>query len=106
MSHTIIANLTSELDIAHQIVDTIVLRSKAGGVFTIEVGESLLSAANTHGAKVTQVGQTNRHIGICHGNSVDEVVAAAQQLVCDAITGVTKTPIPKPHHQPSAKVSN
>ncbi len=106
MTHSIIANLTSELDVAQQIVDTIVLRTKTGNVFTIEVGESLLSATNTHGAKVTQVGQTNQHIGICYGNSVDEVVAAAQQLVCDAIAGAGKTPIPRPHHQPSAKVPN
>ena len=38
---TVNESLAPELRIAHRIVETVVLRSKTGIVFTVEIGESI-----------------------------------------------------------------
>ncbi len=106
MSLTIIEPLAPELNIAHRIVETIVLRSKSGAVYTVEIGESLSpSEESPFGAKATKLGETPIHLGICEGLSVDEVFGAAQQLVVRSIAGRTESIIPKPHVNIQDRVS-
>lgn len=61
MAVQILASLRPELASAHWIVETLVVRSQVGAMYTIDVGESLLDgAANPFGAKVTLVGESSR----------------------------------------------
>ena len=103
---TVNESLAPELRIAHRIVETVVLRSKAGAVFTVEIGESISPVEGpTFGGKVTRLGETPMHLGICEGQSVAYVFDAAQQLVMRAIAGSTEPAIPKPHVKIEDRVS-
>ena len=111
MSVKILSSLTSKLANAHKIVETIVLRTNEGAVLTIEIGESVLSGTgNAIGAKITLLTNPPTHIGICEGETIEQVSIAAQELVANAILSgkVTATPqssIPKPHISSGARVS-
>ncbi len=98
MSLNIIESLESELSIAHRIVETVVLRSKSGTVFTVEIGESISPVEGpAFGGKVTRIGEMPMHLGICEGQSVGDVFSAAQQLVARSIAGSPESAVPKPH---------
>ena len=98
MSLNIIESLASELSIAHRIVETVVLRSKSGTIFTVEIGESISSLKGpAFGGKVTRIGEVPMHLGICEGQSVGDVFAAAQQLVARSIASSSESAVPKPH---------
>ena len=43
MSITILSSLSAKLESAHQILETIVLRTNEGAVFTISIGKSVFS---------------------------------------------------------------
>ena len=61
MSLTISDTLSSELTIAHQIVETVVLRTAGGAIFTIEIGQALSPEIGpAYGAKVTHQERTLR----------------------------------------------
>ncbi len=102
MSLHILSSVACELSDAFELVKTVVLRTKRGSVYTIEIGESLFNATHSHGAKVTRVGAPNTHIGVCHGASVSDVAGLAQNLVAQAIASeeVAAAPL-KPHFQHS-----
>ncbi len=102
MSVKILSSLTSKLANAHTIVETIVLRTTEGAVFTIEIGVSLIPGAGSSlGAKVTLMTNPPTHIGDCEGETIEQVGMAAQELVANAIISGTATAphssIPKPH---------
>ncbi len=98
MSLNIIESLESELSIAHRIVETVVLRSKSGTVFTVEIGESISSVKGpAYGGKVTRIGEVPMHLGVCEGQSVGDVFSVAQQLVARSIAGSPESAVPKPH---------
>lgn len=105
MALEILSSLRPQLANAHRIVETIVLRSHVGTIYTISVGESLLSEkSNALGAKVTLLGDVDTHIGICDGASMDEVLNAAQELIAASIkSGASQTAVPKPHTTPARK---
>ncbi len=106
MSLTIIEPLAPEVNSAQRIVETIVLRSKAGAVFTVEIGESISPGQEpSFGAKATKLGETPIDLGTCEGSSVDEAFGAAQQLVVRSIAGRTESVIPKPHVNIQNRVS-
>lgn len=86
MNVHIVSHLASELDGAYRILETLVLRTKGGQVFTIEAGESLFNASHPFGAKVTLASENNEHIGVCQGATMEHVVSAAQQMVSRAIS--------------------
>ena len=66
MAVGILSSLRPQLANAHRIIETVVVRSQAGAIYTISVGESLLpDAPNILGAKVTLLGNMDKHIGIC-----------------------------------------
>ena len=109
MSVKILSSLTSKLANAHTIVETIVLRTTEGAVFTIEIGASLLSGAGSSlGATVTLITNPQTHIGHCEGETIEQVSMAAQELVANAILSGTATAphssIPKPHISTDSKV--
>jgi hypothetical protein len=84
MSFEILPALSSQIDNAQRIVETLVLRTNGGTVFTIEIGEPLTGASSL-GAKVTQVSNPSRHLGICIGETIEQVFTAAQELIATAI---------------------
>lgn len=83
MAVHVMSRLASHLNGAYRIVETVVLRSKEGEVFAIEVGNSLLTGSHTHTARVTQLVPRSLHLGFCQGYSVEEVLTSAQHLVAD-----------------------
>ncbi len=95
---------TTEFTHAYRIVDTLVLRTMKGDVFTIEVGESLLENQDSaFGGKVTCQADLPIHIGFCEAGSPQEVLTAAEDLVAKAsVEQATRGPIPKPHFSPAA----
>ena len=98
MSLTVNESLAPELSIAHRIVETIVLRSKTGTVFTVEIGEAISPTEElSFNAKATRLGEKSIDLGNCEGSSVDDVFGAAQQLVVRSIAGRTESVVPKPH---------
>ncbi len=99
---------TKEITHAYRIIDSLVLRTTKGDIFTIEVGESLLeNQATTYGGKVTCQADLPIHIGFCEAGSPQEVITAAEDLVAKAsVEQATRGPIPKPHFSPAAKVSS
>jgi hypothetical protein len=96
------SHLAAQLDGAYRIVQTLVLRSKRGDVYTIDVGESLFGATHPFGAKITLAGKTNEHVGVCHGTSLEQVINAAQQTVAQAICEGELRFIPAPHRRHAA----
>ncbi len=84
MSFDLLPALSSEIDNAHRIVETLVLRSNSGTVFTIEIGESLTGTSSL-GAKVTQVSNPAKHLGVCLGETIEQVSIAAQGLIATTI---------------------
>ena len=85
MSVHIMSCLAARLEDAHRLVDTLILRTKSGQVYTIEIGETLFTGSHAYAAMVTMAGEISRHIGLCHGATIEQVVTAAQQMVSDAI---------------------
>ena len=63
-------------------------------------------AAMRMGAKVTMMTTPPTHIGVCEGNTMDEVRLASQNLVARAMAqGVSTSPIPKPHISGKTRVN-
>jgi hypothetical protein len=114
MSFDVHASLVDELTVAHRIIETFVMRSKSGAVFTIAVGENLLPESGaTYGAKITQWGEPETHLGICEGPSLEKVCDAAQKVIARAIqSGAARPTLPRPHlkhagqPQPGAHTKN
>lgn len=78
--------LSSQMVIAHRIVETIVLRSRAGEVYTVEIGTALQPKTGpAYGAKVTQVSPTTAHVAVCLAPTIEEVFALAQEHIADAL---------------------
>lgn len=99
------SHLAAQLEGAYRIVQTLVLRSKRGQVYTIDVGESLFNATHPVGAKVTLAGETNEHVGICQGATLEQVMNAAQQMVAHAISESELHFVPAPHHRRAATLT-
>ncbi len=109
MSIKILSSLSAKLSNAHQILETVVLRTNEGAVFMISIGESILSdEGKSMGAKVTLMTNPETHIGICEGENLEQVSIAAQELIANAISSgkaaVSQSAIPKPHISSSSKV--
>lgn len=109
MSITILPSLSTKLSNAHQILETVVLRTNEGAVFTIEIGNSVLPCeTNSIEAKVTLMTNPQTHIGICEGDTVEQVSTAAQELIANAISSgmaaASQPAIPKPHLSGAPKV--
>jgi hypothetical protein len=89
-------SLAQQLVIAHRIVETVVVRSRAGEVFTIEIGTPLSPKTGpAYGAKVTQVSPQQRHIAVCLGSTMAEVFEIAQRHIGETLgvlapTGVSR----------------
>jgi len=103
----ILTTLAPELSIASRIVEKLVLRTKDGEVFSIDIGENALGHAKTaYGAKVTLLSTPPKHIGICEGTSVEAASLEAQRLVAETIAKGTKnSSILKPHFPQSVPAS-
>jgi hypothetical protein len=106
MAMHINTHLAAQLDGAYRLVQTLILRSKSEYVFTIEVGESLFCGSHPYGAKVTLLGERNRHLGVCQGATVDQVINASQKLVSQAISDLEDDfkPMPARRHTPALSV--
>lgn len=89
--------LSQKLAVAQRLSDTLVFRTKDGLVFSIEVGESILSdSINQVGAKVSQIAPIQKHIGIVQGEqNIGEVLDEAQKMILMAIE--ERSAMPKPH---------
>jgi hypothetical protein len=75
-------SLAQQLVIAHRIVETIVLRSRTGEVYTVEIGTPLSPKTGpAFGAKVTQVSPEQRHIAVCLAPTLEEVFDIAQRHI-------------------------
>ena len=94
--------LAPALAAAHRIIDTIVVRSHAGAIYTIQVGESILDESQAKfGAKVTLVGNPDTHLGVCASASLQEVLAASQNLIAQSLAADNpRSVVPKPHIRP------
>ena len=105
MSLNVLSSLEPHLEIAHRIVETVVIRSRAGAVYTISIGESILSGSpNALGAKVTLLDGAETHLEICEGATTEEVLESAQQIILKSIeSGRPQTAVPKPHAATAAK---
>lgn len=103
----ILTTLAPDLLYASRIVEKLVLRTKDGSVFSIDIGENALQFAKmAYGAKVTLLTNPPKHIGICEGASVEAVSLEAQKLVAGAIgESATTDSIPKPHFPQSMRSS-
>lgn len=83
-------SLAKQLVIAHRIVETVVLRSRAGQVFTVEIGTALQPKTGpAYGAKVTQVSPTQAHIAVCLAPTIEEVFELAQQRIGEVLAEAT-----------------
>jgi len=98
------SSLAAQLDGAYRLVQTLVLRSKSDYVFTVEVGESLFCGSHPYGAKITLAGERNRHLGVCHGATVEQVILAAQKVVSQAISDLEDDFRPTPNRRQPATV--
>lgn len=67
-------------------VETIVHRSTAGRLYTIEVSPNSGESDSAYGARVVQMAAMNRAIGECQGVSREDVVRKACALI-DAAMG-------------------
>lgn len=86
MSIKLSESLARQTIVAHRIVETIVLRTRSGDVFTVEIGTPLSPKTGpAYGAKVTQLTPVNKHVAVCLAPSIDEVFDLAQQHIADAI---------------------
>lgn len=85
MARHILTHLVSDLEGAYTLTETTVLRTKAGEVYSIELGESLLSGSLPHIAQVTKVAPALQHIGLCQGSTQEQVFNTAQNLVSRAV---------------------
>ena len=67
---------------AFRIVEQLVMRSKDGNVYTVEVGECLISeGAKQFGGKVQKESSDGPAVQFCMGASVQEIVDQAVQLI-------------------------
>jgi hypothetical protein len=105
MNVHILSHLASELDGAYRVLETLVLRTKGGQVFTIEAGESLFNASHPFAAKVTLASENNDHIGISQGATLEHVLSAAQQMVSRAISESELRFTPPSHRRHKEMVS-
>ena len=100
MARHILTHLVSDLEGAYKLTETTVLRTKAGEVYSIELGESLLAGSLPHVAKVSKVAPKAKHIGVCQGSTAEQVFNTAQNLVSRAVddyTAEVTAAAPKPH---------
>ena len=105
MSQKLISTLSTVVSSAHRIVETIVIRAQTGTVFTLEIGESLQSSGeNAYGAKATQIGNPDIHLGVCEGSTIKEVCEGGQQLIADSINS-PQSAIAKPHISTTARTT-
>lgn len=89
MSLKLHESLAQHLVIAHRIVETIVLRSRRGEVFTVEIGTALQPKTGpAYGAKVTQVSPNQQHVAVCLAPTMEEVFELAQQHIAEALEEV------------------
>ncbi len=105
MSVHIMSPLAARLEDALRLVDTLILRTKSGQVYTIEIGETLFTGSHAYGAMVTMTGEISRHIGVCHGSTLEQVVIAAQQMVSDAISESFDEMAPASHEEHAATIT-
>lgn len=107
MSNKLILRQTEALTHAYRVLETIVMRTKQGCVFTIEVGENLLgNQGSAFGGKVTLQGNPARHIGFCEASSIQDVICAAEGLIAGAaVDPASMASPPKPHIKAAARVS-
>ena len=93
MSLKVNESLARHVVVAHRIVETIVLRSRAGEVFTVEIGTALSPKTGpTYGAKVTQVSPENKHIAVCLAPTIEEVFELSQRHIEEAIESAIASP--------------
>src|SRR5688500_5213277 len=86
MSLKVTESLARQVVVAHRIVETIVLRSRAGEVFTVDIGTPLsLKTGSALGAKVTQVSTASKHLAVCLAPTMEEVFELAQRHIAEAI---------------------
>jgi hypothetical protein len=86
MSLKLNESLARQIVVAHRIVETVVLRSRAGEVFTVEIGTPLSPKTGpAFGAKVTQVSPVTKHVAICWGATIEEVFERAQEHLADSL---------------------
>ncbi len=86
MSLKVNESLARHVVVAHRIVETIVLRSRAGEVFTVEIGTALSPKTGpAFGAKVTQVSPESKHLAVCLAPTIEEVFEIAQRHIAEAI---------------------
>ena len=109
MSITILPSLSSKLENAHEILETVVLRTNESTVFTISTGRSVFSdEGKPFEARVTLMTNPETQIGICEGETVEQVNIAAQELIASALlsgrTAAAQSVIPKPHISTAPKV--
>lgn len=102
MSFEMLPSLSGKLALAHRVLETIVLRTSEGAVFTISIGKSILPGDRSPiGAKVTLLSNPDIHIGICLGETPEQVCIAAQQMVEKTMQQGEAVPkkslVPKPH---------
>lgn len=78
--------LAEQLTLAHRLVETIVLRTHAGTIFSIEIGESISSRLGPRfGAKITRIGPVRRVLAILTGNSQGDLFEQAQEFIRDSL---------------------
>ena len=116
MSIGILSSLKPDLAGAYRILETVVIQTTQGTIFTIDIGQSLLAESSSKlSAKITQVVDVpSSHVGVCGGGSVDEVLNAAQKLIVEALDALDsgierrqekeKPAVPKPHFAPGVGV--
>ena len=116
MSIEILSSLKQDLAGAYRVLETVVIQTTQGTVFTIDIGQSMLAESDSKlSAKITQViSIPSSHIGVCDGGTVDEVLNAAQKLIVESLRSPAsrneaqqereKPAVPKPHFAPGAGV--
>ncbi len=108
MARHILTHLISDLESACKLTETFVLRTKAGEVYSVELGESLLSGSLPYEARVTRLSPKAKHVGVCQGSTADQVFNTAQNLVARAVDDhgaeLAAAAMPKPHRQPVAAI--
>ena len=86
MSQNLISTLSTTVSSAHRILETIVVRAQNGTVFTLEIGEALLAdAENPYGAKATQIGNPDIHLGVCEGSTIVSTIRCALLTAVDNV---------------------
>ena len=100
MARHILTHLVSDLEGAFKLTESFLLRTKAGEVYSVEVGESLLAGSLPYGARVTRLSPKLAHVGECQGSTPDQVFNTAQNLVSRAVDDYAAeqaASLPKPH---------